>query len=81
MTTPQTIVITDCDILDYIARHGRLATRDELNTKMGALWQKYKECYLIYGGVSVSLHPISEGVIWAYCSDAEGLLVYRAVDV
>lgn len=77
----QTIVIANNENLDYIQRHGRLATCEELNAKIRAIWKEYGTCYLISGGVTVSLHDIGGGQIWGYVSDAEGLLAYRVVDV
>jgi len=78
----QTIIISYNENLDYIALNGRLATRDQLNAKLVAIWKEYHECYLVSGGVIVALSDIvGGGQIWAYVSDAEGLLAYRAVNV
>lgn len=81
MTIPQTIIVRNDENLDYIQRHGRLATRDQLNAKIRAIWNEYGVCYLISGGVTVALSDIGGGQVWGYCGDAEGLLAYRAVDV
>lgn len=81
MTIPQTIIVRNDENLDFVALNGRLATHDQLNAKMVAIWREYGACYLISGGVTVSVYDIGGGQVWAYLSDADGLLMYRAVDV
>jgi hypothetical protein len=76
-----TLVIPRNEHLEWIATNGSVATIDGMNAKIGAIWKEYGTCYLISGGVTVSLHDIGGCRVWAYVSDADGLLAYRAVDV
>ena len=76
-----TLVIPKNEHLEYMAQNSRVMSENALETAIIALWRQYGNCYLIHGGVSVNLWQVDDTHIWAYASNAEGLLVYKQLDI